>query len=771
MLHSSLTLCRAGIEFLEHHMLLIPLFVAALFSIAFFALEAPAGFVTAPAYPAGMLPTSIAVGDFNGDGIPDLVVANSGSNIVSVLLGKGDGTFQTAHSYAAGSDPICVAVGDFNGDGVLDLAVANKGSAKVSILLGNGDGTFQAAQSYDAGSNPQSVVVGDFNRDGHADLAVANDIFGAGTVTILLGNGDGTFQAAHSYDAGFRPWSVAVADFNGDGLQDLAVASNVIPGTVSILLGNGDGTFQVAQDYAVGLLPQSVAVGDFNGDGHLDLVVANAYSGTVSVLLGNGDGTFQAAQSYTVGGSASVAVGDFNGDGRLDVAVAGGSAVSILLGNGDGTFQDAQSYAAGFGPQSVAVGDFNRDGHPDLAVANGGGDPIPVGTVSILLGKGNGAFQAAQSYVVGSYPFSVAVGDFNGDGIPDLAIASQGTVVNTGTVSVLLGNGDGTFRLAGTFDAGSGPNSIAVADFNGDGRQDIVTTNFYESVVRGVVNIIESDVRVFLGNGDGTFQAAEVFTVGLGPVSVAVGDFDGDGILDLALANGGGYLQPGSTVSILLGNGDGTFKDAHNYDAGPSPRFVAVGDFNRDGIADLVVANISSNSVSVLLGNGDGTFAAPQSYAVGSNPDSVAVGDFNGDGILDLAVANGGSATVSILLGNGDGTFKDAQSYAVDSSPQSVAIGDFNRDGVPDLAVASIDTGAVSILLGQGDGTFRDAQSYNAGSNAGWVAVGDFNGDGFPDLAIANTITPGTVTILLNAADWNGGHGAVPPRRSAPPLP
>jgi hypothetical protein len=752
----SFTLYRPGGAGQEQRKLLIPLFMAALCSLVYFALEARAGFVTAPAYPAGMDPVSICVGDFNGDGIPDLVVANSGSNSVSVLLGKGDGTFQGVQSYDTGAAPMFVAVGDFNGDGVPDLAVANKGSANVSILLGVSDGTFRAAQSYDAGTSPQSLVVSDFNRDGHADLAVANDIIGAGTVSILLGNGDGSFRTAQSYDGGFRPWSVAVGDFNGDGVPDLAVANNSIPGTVKILLGKGDGTFQPSQDYPAGPLARSVAVGDFNGDGNLDLVVANSYDGTVSILLGNGDGTFQAAQSYPAGGSAAVAVGDFNHDGRLDLAVAGGSGVSILLGQGDGTFQPAQSYAAGFGPQAVALGDFDHDNNLDLAVANGGGDPAPVGTVSILLGKGNGTFQAAPSYMVGPYPLSVAVGDFNGDGIPDLAIANQGGVAGTATVSVLLGNGDGTFRLAGTLDAGSGANSIAVGDFNGDGKPDIVTTNFYESVVRGVADTIESDVRIFLGNGDGTFQAATVFAAGLGPVFVAVGDFNADGVLDLAVANSGGYLQPGSTVSILLGNGDGTFKDAQNYDAGSAPRAVAVGDFNRDGIPDLVAANSSTGMVSVLLGNGDGTFKAPQSYPIGSNPDSVAVGDFNGDGSLDLAVANGGSPMVNILLGNGDGTFQAAQGYAVDSTSQSVAVGDFNHDGIPDLAVAGMNSGTVTVLLGQGDGSFRDAQAYNAGSTAGFVAVGDFNGDSLLDLAVANTITPGTVTILLNSAGWGG---------------
>jgi hypothetical protein len=272
------------------------------------------------------------VGDFNRDGKLDLVVTDS--NGINVLLGNGDGTFQPAVNYSAGTRSL--AVGDFNRDGKLDLVVTD--SNAVGVLLGNGDGTFQPPINSSVVGG--SVAVGDFNRDGMLDLVVAYN--GSNDLNVLLGNGDGTFQSPVSYNTGPGPTSVAVADFNADGKLDLAVATNgkTDNNTVSILLGNGDGTFQAHVDYGTGSSnPSSVAVGDFNGDGTPDLIVADLFSTDVRLLLGNGDGTFGTAVSYAAGSDpSSVAVGDFNGDGRLDVAVAdagygcgGGAGVSVLL--------------------------------------------------------------------------------------------------------------------------------------------------------------------------------------------------------------------------------------------------------------------------------------------------------------------------------------------------------------------------------------------------------------------------------------------------------
>jgi hypothetical protein len=347
---------------------------------------------------------------------------------VSVLLGLKDGTFVGKKPFATGNGPGVVLSADFNHDGKLDLAIPIVGNS-VSLLLGNGDGTFQPALNFSTGPLPYAAAIGDFNGDGNMDLATANETCptipcGSGSVSILLGNGDGTFKPHVEYATGVGPQSVTTADFNGDSKLDLAIANNGFNSgnTVSILLGKGDGTFLPHVDYLTTNVPLTVATGDFNMDGKLDLVVGNF--GTISIFLGKGDGTFQPRVDYPAIGNQSIVVADFNGDGKADLATEG----SILLGNGDGTFQPHMDYRSGVA-NMLGLGDFNSDGIPDLAV------PSSQTKVSILLGKGDGTFIAPVSYeVVNQILSSFTVADFNGDGVPDLAA----TDANLDTVSIIL---------------------------------------------------------------------------------------------------------------------------------------------------------------------------------------------------------------------------------------------------------------------------------------------------------------------------------------------
>jgi VCBS repeat-containing protein len=343
---------------------------------------------TSSTYPTGGdFPVSLAAGDFNGDGEPDLAVANEFSDNLAVLPGSAAGTFGAARTFPTGffTFPFSVAVADFNGDQRPDLAAASIFTGKVWVLLGDADGNFGDPTGYDAGDTPFSVAVGEFNGDEHPDLAVANQrLFNpVGNVSVLLGGPGGSFGAPATYATGAEPSSVAVADFNGDQRPDLATA-NQGAGTVSVLLGNPDGTFGAASSFDAGQDPNAVAAADFDGDQRLDLAVTDYSLGRVLVLVGVGDGTFGAASevsSIAGSGPAAVAVGDFNGDQDPDLVIANQltANVSVLLGDiDDASFSGPHNVDVGDGPSSIAVRDFNHDGKPDLAVANVNSDDVTV---------------------------------------------------------------------------------------------------------------------------------------------------------------------------------------------------------------------------------------------------------------------------------------------------------------------------------------------------------------------------------------------------------
>jgi hypothetical protein len=712
------------------------LLVQALGGMGTYTLTTRSASATSPAkpFPVGLYPYGMVKGDFNADGRTDIATTNV-SGTVSVLLGNGDGTFAPAVTYPVGRLPEGIVTGDFNGDGRVDLAVANLGDNSVSLLLGNGDGTFQPQVVCPVGVGAGQLVSGDFNSDGVDDLAVANGIdryLGPNpdnTVSVLLGRRDGSFQPQVVYPVGVNPWSIVSGDFNGDGSLDLATA-NVNDGTISVLRGNGDGTFQPQVSFAADAL--SLASGDFNGDGKIDLA---AVSTEVSVLLGNGDGTFQSPVTYAAGKyPRTIVLGDFNRDGKVDLGVNGDDGVSLLLGNGDGTFLPAVRSAGGTQGASMVSSDFNGDGKVDLAVFNGNG-------VSLLLGYGDGTFQPqiVAGTTVGSYPTSIVSGDFNGDGRLDL-VTTNGY---DNSLSVLLGNGAGSWLSPVSVLASALPWGIASGDFNGDGRLDLAVGTDGSNAI-----------SILLGNGDGRFQPPVMYPVGSFPTSIVSGDFNGDRKLDLAVANSGD-----STVSLLLGNGDGTFQPQRTYAVGGDPFSVTAGDFNGDGRLDVAAANSykqdgsgPEKTVSVLLGNGDGTFQPQVTHQVGAYPGYITSGDLNGDGIPDLITANSNDNTVSVLLGNGDGTFQPQVTYAVGSSPLALIVNDFNGDGHLDLATANAGDNTISVLLNHGDGTFQSQVPYTVGYGPGWIASGDFNGDGKLDLATANG-GDNTVSTLLGNGD------------------
>jgi len=404
---------------------------------------------------------------------------------------------------------------------------------------------------------------------------------------------------------------------------------------------------------------------------------------------------------------------------------------------GVSVFTSVANVSAGGSAQSVAVGDFNSDGAQDIAVANYG-----PGTVSIRLGNGLGGFSGPPNISVGPNPYFVAIGDFNNDGKQDFATANLGS--NPGTVSIRLGDGAGNFSVKPDVGVGNNPQSVAIGDFNSDGKQDLATAN-----------VQANSVSIRLGDGAGNFSGTTEVSVGNIPKSVAVGDFNADGKQDFAATNG-----VSNSVSIRLGDGAGNFSGTTEVSVGNFPRSVAIGDFNGDGKQDFATANESAGTVSIRLGDGAGGFSGATNIGVGLSPQIVAIGDFNNDGRQDFATASSGSNSVSIRLGDGAGGFGGTTEVGIGDHSQSVAIGDFNNDGKQDFAAAFLNDAA--IRLGRCDlppaitaAAGLSRQQGSAASNSQIATVTDDGGAGLVVVTVT-TANPSNGVTISNIVNTGG---------------
>jgi MYXO-CTERM domain-containing protein len=636
----------------------------------------------------------------------------------------------------------------------------------------------------------QAIGVGDFDRDGRWDLVISH----AGTVGVRRGTAPGVFGPEVSIASSGTASAFAVADFDRNGRDDLLV---VEPDgdQVSLWLAGIWGEFAPAPLVAAtGSHPVAAAVADFNHDGRPDVAVANHGASSASVLLGNGDGTFQPQLSVALTQVPNaLGVGDFNRDGLVDLAAATDSGVCVLLGVGDGTFQAAQCSATGGEARALLVVDLDHDGKLDLAAAV---SKAGVATLEVLLGSGSGTFTAqpdlAAGAPAGTEPTSLVSADFDGDGRLDLALSLSGSV--TQGVLVFSGNGDGTFRAAQPFAANGAPvTSMLLADFDADGQPDLVARTASVGSARVLFGTTRREIAT-------SYEPHGDFATGAGPNTVSLADLDDDGNLDAVAVDG-----TANTVSVLLANGDGTFKAKVDYATGAAPKGLVIADLNGDGKPDLAVANSGAASVSVLRGNGDGSFQGQAAFPTGNSPNSLTVADFDGNGTLDLATANTADNTVSVLLNTGS-SFQAPVNSPVATAPSQAIAGDFDLDGRPDLVVAATNSSyATSTLVyrGQGDGTFvalvggyavlhiytslivadlepdgaPDVIALNASNQAQVFsnthfgrmqalmdsvasgnplpirAAADLNGDGKPDLAVANQAA-NTVSVW-----WGGGDG------------
>lgn len=653
----------------------------------------------------GAAPIWLAAGDLDRDGLEDMVVANSGGHNVSVLRGREGGGFGAQEVIPAGIVPTSVALADLNKDGILDLIVTDEGSDDLGVWVGVGDGSFVPGSRFTCGSSPGSAKVGDFNRDGSADAIVAN--LGSGDVSLLLGRGDGNFREQIRFAAGGDPVQMALGDFNNDGIPDVAVANALSAGTVSVLLGRPDTGFTPPAQFEAGISPVAIDTGDVNRDGTLDLVVANfsTIAGGVTFLVGNGDGTF--------GAPIRTEVGDF--------------------------------------PFAVALADLDQDGILDVVVASFGSNQM-----SVLLGNGDGGFRLEGSYEVGARPVFVLPRDLDRDGMPDLISVNS----SSDDLSVLLTRGGRGFLMPRRFGAGRAPLSIASDDLNGDGRADLVVANFG---LLGPGFPLKSDVSILLGDGSGAFGPDLRVQVGPFPISVALGDVNGDRALDAVVGvHGGGGCDfsgcypPGSGVSLLLGNGNGSFAEEERLEFG-FIQAVALGKLDNDGALDLAIAQVRNElveqpaQVSVLPGSGDGAFGTGAPSLVGVLPRAIVHADLDSNGIQDLIVANEAFfELVEIVPSNELSRELRYLNYLSSGRVTGRVLGPaVLEEGSVRKALASSGgqegslgclpmDGDVSILFGLGEGAYAPERRLPAGCRTSDVVTADFNEDGFLDLAAVN---------------------------------
>ena len=683
------------------------------------------------------LPTSIVLGHFTNDGQLNIVVGNYGTHDIVILNYSGNGKFSMQITYTGDSTfyPSCIIASDFNNDKQLDIAVANSVTDTITVLYGERNRTFDKSTVFSTGANtnPQSIAAGDFNDDNRMDIVVAHS--GSGSIGLLLKIDIGAVKSFGTLSVGFgsKPHRSAVGDFDNDGRLDIAVTNNG-NANIGIFFGLGDGTFSEQQTIYLGngIFPIWISCGDFNNDKQLDMVVSSNLGSTpVIVLLGNGDRSFRIETNNEFDLTEVNAVGDFNSDGLLDVALcfhAYYGAVKVFLGYGNGTFEFPETYAGfGWSPVAMTVDDLNKDGRLDIVV-------VYVGdlNIAIYFGNGDGTFTGDATYSTADYgtPFSVTTGDFNNDTWVDIAIG----MYQANTIGVFFGSGNGSFSPLTPYltrDV-SLHKSISAADFNNDGRLDIIiteTTNDKLGIILGHVNnTFFDEITYFTGNGSY-------------PHSIGLGDFNNDGRLDIAVSN-----MLSDNIGIFVGYASEDFVGTAAESIGNSskPVSIAVEDFNNDTCLDVVVADRGTNQIVIVQGSGYGTFLGQQTYSTGagSYPNWVAVEDFNQDQYLDIAVVNSGTNTIGIFLGYGNGTFSSLITSSPDNIhlPVSFSVGHFDNDTYLDIALASFGNNNVCILFGNGNGSFGNAVCRTPGydSHPSAVVAGDVNGDNMTDVVIAN---------------------------------
>ena len=736
-------------------------------------------------------PCSMIVGDFDSDGVPDIAVANNGTNNILLLTSFMIYTTTTQISYPTGinSNPWYVAAADLNEDGYLDIVVPNSLSATVGVFLNLRNGTFTEQQTYDMGEGymPAFIAIGDVDHDNHSDIVVP--LHSANEVRILLGLGDGTFRHGNTCPIGAtsRLYTASLGDLNNDDNLDIVVSHYTVA-NVGIFFGYGNGSFSDM----ISLLPNGrihpkyADISDFNNDSFLDIAASDYYQGNISIFLGYGNGSFQDPITVSTEGDRvnAFTVGDVNDDHLLDIVYSDTvySHVGVLLGLGDGTFRNVTKYmtVGGSEPWYLALGYYNNDALIDIVVAT-----TYDSSINLFMGTGNGMFGAPTrlSTGSGSNPWSVMFADLDNDHQEDIV---AGNDVTGNIVIFFVHNYHADFLNESSYPTGSirGSSSISIADLDHDQQSDdivvanagvdsielllhfnrgmfsnrtvlstgrdshpkaiaVIDFNRDQLVDIAVVNSWDDTLNVFLQLTDGSFDTRNIYSLryGSAPNSIATGDFNRDGRVDIVIANEGT-----DNVAVFLAHDYVMFtKDAFDMSIfRPTPIYIATADFNNDGHVDIAVTTFYYDNPAIFLGYGNGTFSKLMTnitwLTLMRRP--LAIGDLNNDHYLDIVVANSVNGSISVFLGRGDGSFQSPIIYSTEESfaAYALAIGDFNNDDRLDIVTVGTETNHLRIWFGFGNGSFGSPIMYSMSSGAGptWIAVADLNNDLFVDIVIAN---------------------------------
>jgi hypothetical protein len=759
-------------------------------------------------FTTGTTPFKISTGDFDGDGKTDLAVVNQSSYSVSVFRNTGSSgivSFATKVDFTTGTNILCISIGDLNGDGKLDIVVGNSNPQTVSLYRNTSSiGTISFATKVDftTGGSPYGISIGDLDGDGKLDITVAN--VNSNSVSVLRNtssSGAISFAAKLDFTTGTQPTSVSVGDFDGDGKLDLAVA-NEISNSISVFRNAssiGTISFATKVDFTTGTNPLFISTGDFDGDGKLDLTVANFYSRSVSVFRNTGSSgtiSYAAKVDFTTGlYPRSISISDLNGDGKIELTVLESDSFCVLRNtssSGTISFAAKVDFTTGTIFNGISTGDLDGDGKPDIVVTYGSSNKVSVirnleglclptitslippsaaiGTTVIITGTNFNTIPSNNIVFFGSTKATVSAGTATsltvivpiGASYQPISITNIGTGLTTYSSKPFIA----TFPCSGSITSTSfaakvdfatvtNPKSISTGDLDGDGKTDLA-----------VVNSDSNSVSLFLNtSSSGTISyAAKVdFTTGNSPYSVSIGDIDGDGKLDLAVANSGF-----NTVSVFRNTssiGTISFATKVDFTTSTGPTSISTGDFDGDGKTDLAVINYNSNTISVFRNTGSSgtiSFAAKVDFTTGTNPISISKGDFDGDGKTDFAVVNFSSNSLSVLRNTGSiGTisFADKVDFITGTRPFSVSTGDFDGDGKSDLAVGcTLGSISVSVYRNTGSSGTISFTRVNilSGSASFCISIADLNGDGKIDLAVANN-NDFTVSVLRNT----GSSGTV----------